>query len=142
MAASPRELSTPHIAGYSYDGKIAGLMMIYQAACHHFGRPVEKRIEEFLPPPLVPEIRIAGPVEDVQVAIHDAVQQIYPIHRDDFNMREILMVSAEQRGKFFDDLRKNYPVRREFLNSTVFVPNQSPALSAQLQGLGFKVAMR
>jgi erythronate-4-phosphate dehydrogenase len=136
------ELSTPHIAGYSYDGKIAGLMMIYEAACRHFGRPIEKQIGEFLPPPLVPEIRIAGPVEDAQAAIHDAVQQVYPIHRDDFNMREILMVPAEKRGKFFDDLRKNYPVRREFHNTTVTIPKGSSSLLAQLQGLGFKVAWR
>ncbi len=134
------ELSTPHIAGYSFDGKIAGLMMIYQAACRHFGLPLEKRIEEFLPPPPVPEIRIEQPIEDPQETIHDIVQQVYPIHRDDFNMREILMVPAAQRGKFFDDLRKNYPVRREFQNTTVIIPKGTSPLLTQLQGLGFKVA--
>ncbi|NLH15962.1 MAG: 4-phosphoerythronate dehydrogenase [Phycisphaerae bacterium] len=134
------ELSTPHIAGYSYDGKIAGLMMIYQAACRHFDLPVDKRIEEFLPPPPVPEIRIEQPIEDPQKTLHDIVQQVYAIHRDDFNMREILMVPAEQRGKFFDDLRKNYPVRREFQNTTAILPKEISPLSVQLQGLGFKVA--
>lgn len=134
------ELSTPHIAGYSFDGKIAGLMMIYHAACRHFDLRVDKRIEEFLPPPLVPEIRVEGPIKDPQKTIHDIVQQVYAIHRDDFNMREILMVPAEQRGNFFDDLRKNYPIRREFQNTTVIVPRGCSRLSTQFQGLGFKVA--
>jgi erythronate-4-phosphate dehydrogenase len=67
------------------------------------------------------------------------VQQVYPIHRDDFNMREILMVPAEQRGKFFDDLRKNYPVRREFQNTSVVVPARNRQLVETLSGLGFKV---
>lgn len=30
------DIATPHIAGYSYDGKIRGTTMIYQAACRHF----------------------------------------------------------------------------------------------------------
>ncbi len=135
------EISTPHIAGYSYDGKIAGLMMIYQAACRHFGLPVEKRIADFLPPPLVPEIRLSVPIVDPQQTIHDIVQQVYAIRRDDFNMREILMVPAETRGKFFDDLRKNYPIRREFQNTNVGIPSGYDQWREILNGLGFSVAM-
>ena len=30
------DLGTPHIAGYSFDGKVAGTRMIYEAACRHF----------------------------------------------------------------------------------------------------------
>ena len=31
------DIGTPHIAGYSLDGKIAGMIMIYKSACEHFG---------------------------------------------------------------------------------------------------------
>ena len=31
------DYGTPHIAGYSYDGKVAGMIMIYDAFCSIFG---------------------------------------------------------------------------------------------------------
>jgi len=106
------DLSTPHIAGYSLDGKIAGLILIYRAVCRHLGvRPIHEA-REFLPPPAVPSIELETGDLPEQERIHETVQQVYAIGRDDFNTREILMVPAQTRGAFFDDLRKNYPVRR------------------------------
>ena len=52
------DIGTPHIAGYSLDGKIAGMIMIYEAACKFFGLKPQRTIENYLPAPLVPEIRI------------------------------------------------------------------------------------
>ena len=134
------DLSTPHIAGYSFDGKVLGLIMIYQAVCGYFGLKVRHDVADFLPQPPVPEIHIAPPAADEQAALHDAVQRVYVINRDDFNTREILLAPPEQRGKFFDDLRKNYPVRREFQNTTVRGLLATSSLARQLAGIGFKVA--
>jgi hypothetical protein len=74
-----------------------------------------------------------------QSLLHDTVQQVYAINRDDFNTREIAMVEPAKRGKFFDDLRKNYPVRREFQNTTVLLKQPSTTLETTLNGVGFKV---
>jgi erythronate-4-phosphate dehydrogenase len=131
------DLSTPHIAGYSLDGKVGGTIMIYSAACEYFGLKAEKTIDDFLPVPEVPEIRIENQGDDEQEIIRQAVQQIYVINRDDFNTREIAMVPQEQRGRFFDDLRKNYPVRREFHNTTVLVKDRNSSLAEKLEGIGF-----
>ncbi len=120
------DISTPHIAGYSLDGKIAGMIMIYNAACEHFGLKPKYKIEDFLPPPTVPQITIDKIGPDQQQILHETVQQVYAINRDDFNTREIAMVEPEKRGKFFDDLRKNYPVRREFQNTTVMFKQHVP----------------
>jgi erythronate-4-phosphate dehydrogenase len=133
------ELSTPHIAGYSYDGKVAGMIMIYNAACKHFNLAPSHDIHDFLPEPDVPEIRIDEQEADEQSIIHDTVQQIYVINRDDFNTREILLVPEDERGGFFDDLRKNYPVRREFQNTTVSGPDEGSSLAKKLAGIGFNV---
>jgi erythronate-4-phosphate dehydrogenase len=143
------DISTPHIAGYSLDGKITGMIMIYNAACEYFGLKPKHKIEDFLPPPTVPQITIdkidsdpASPKgyaeASQQSLLHDTVQKIYTINRDDFNTREIAMVEQAKRGKFFDDLRKKYPVRREFQNTTVILSKSSPALSETLKGIGFK----
>ena len=133
------DLSTPHIAGYSYDGKIAGMTMIYEAACKHFGIEPKHTTEDFLPAAEVPSIEIDPPAADEQTILHDTVQQVYVINRDDFNTREILIVPEDERGKWFDDLRKNYAVRREFQNTQITLSTSDDALKAKLNGIGFKV---
>ncbi|MGA2172882.1 MAG: 4-phosphoerythronate dehydrogenase [Sedimentisphaerales bacterium] len=133
------DISTPHIAGYSFDGKIAGMIMIYNAACGHFGLKPKYKTGDFLPPPTVPQITIDKISPDLQAILHDTVQQVYCINRDDFNTREIATVEQEKRGKFFDDLRKNYPVRREFQNTTVILKQPCPALAETFRGIGFNV---
>ena len=134
------DISTPHIAGYSLDGKIAGMIMIYNAACEYFGLKPKHKIEDFLPPPAVPQITINKTGPDTQNILHEIVRQVYTINRDDFNTREIAMVEPEKRGKFFDDLRKNYPVRREFQNTTIILATESTEdTENKLKGIGFKV---
>ncbi len=133
------ELSTPHIAGYSYDGKVAGMIMIYNAACEHFGLEAVRTAEDFLPGPDVPQIEIEPDTADRQRVLQDAVQQVYVINRDDFNTREILIVPEEERGKWFDDLRKDYPIRREFQNTLIVMKKSDDILARELKGIGFKV---
>jgi len=133
------DISTPHIAGYSLDGKVGGMIMIYQAACKFFGIQPKYSINDFLPQPVVPEIKVEPSSDDEQHILHETVQQVYAIGRDDFNTREILMLPAETKGGYFDDLRKNYPVRREFHNTIVTVPDRKAALSGKLSGIGFKI---
>ncbi len=133
------DISTPHIAGYSLDGKIAGMIMIYQAACEHFGLQPKHKIEDFLPPPTVPQIIINETEADQQTILHKTVHRVYCINRDDSNTREIAMVERKKRGKIFDDLRKNYPVRREFQNTTVVFEEGGSALANTLKGIGFQI---
>jgi hypothetical protein len=47
-------------------------------------------------------------------ALADTVAAVYPILRDDEALRKTVGMSAAERGKAFDLLRKTYPVRREF----------------------------
>ncbi len=133
------DISTPHIAGYSLDGKIAGMIMIYNSACEYFGLQSKHKIEDFLPPPAVPQIIIDEKVSDEQAILLKTTHRVYCINRDDFNTREIAMVEQEKRGKFFDDLRKNYPVRREFQNTTVILNQSGTKLADILKGIGFQV---
>lgn len=135
------DLSTPHIAGYSYDGKVAGMIMIYQAACQHFGLKATKTAMDFLPEPVVPELVLpAGHFhQPEEFVIQDVLQQVYVINRDDFNMREILLQPENKRPAWFDGLRKNYPVRREFHNTKVLLPDAESTLAKKLSGIGFQI---
>lgn len=133
------DLGSPHIAGYSLDGKIAGLIMIYRALCDHFGLPTKFDVGDFLPEPEVPVVDLTTETSSDQAAIAFAARKVYDIVRDDRDLRQIANAVPEGRGRFFDALRKNYPVRREFHNTTVVVPEPGGALVRKLLGIGFKV---
>lgn len=133
------DLSTPHIAGYSYDGKVGGMMMIYGSVCEYFGLAKKAKIEDFLPVADVAEITVDPSGRLEEDIIHDTVQQIYVINRDDFNMREILIVDPAQRGSWFDGLRRDYAVRREFGNTRIVLDDTESTLAKKLRGIGFKV---
>ncbi len=92
-------LATPHIAGYSADGKANGTRMALQAVARHFGLPDEE-FALVAPPslpegfnyypaaaPLCEELRLYNPLRD-SLALKQAPQQ-------------------------FEFLRGNYPLRRE-----------------------------
>ena len=133
------DLGTPHIAGYSYDGKIAGMIMIYNALCGHFHLPAARVKEDFLPPPEVPHLELATDRWGDEELLARTVERIYRIRRDDENLRPIADEPADRRGRFFDDLRKHYPVRREFQNTTVTLDKAGGSLARKLEGLGFRV---
>lgn len=135
------DIGTPHIAGYSLDGKIAGLIMIYNAVCEHFAIEPTFGVEDFLPEPPVPELRLNPRAASEREMLQSAVSQVYSIARDNAALRGILDAPADERGKAFDGLRKNYPVRREFQNTTVVVEGGS-SLPDRLAGIGFDVKVK
>jgi len=134
------DIAAPHIAGYSLDGKIAGMIMIYKAACEYFGLEPQYDLEDFLPEPAVGELRINPQGRAEQEVLHSVVQKIYGISEDDHSLRQIAGRAPGKRGEFFDSLRKNYPVRREFQNTRIMLDVPCKSLARKLAGIGFKVA--
>ena len=132
------DLGTPHIAGYSLDGKIAGMIMIYKAACEYFAVEPKFDLKDFLPEPAVPELKVNPNIANDQDALLSAVQKIYRVDKDDTRLRRVLDKPAEDRGEHFDSLRKNYPVRREFQNTRVLIKDTNSTLAKKLIGIGFK----
>lgn len=135
-------IGTPHIAGYSFDGKVRGMVMIYNAVCEYFG--IDKRADEsdFLPEPEIEELQIDS-FDDVQNEVLKIVNKIYNVCEDDKALRRILNLDDNKRAEFFRKLRREYPVRREFHNFTVKIgedvnKNQSK-LENIISGLGLSV---
>ena len=134
------DIATPHIAGYSLDGKIAGLIMIYEALCRHLEQETTRQPADFLPSEDAQVIDLTASELGDQQQIHLAVQQVYAIAADDARMRELLKVDASQRGAFFDRLRKDYPIRREYHTAAVRVADVNGTVARTLTGLGFGLA--
>lgn len=128
------DFGTPHIAGYSYDGKVAGMIMIYYSLCKLFNIRAKFSARSFVPSPLVEQLEIEG---DGEKALLKATNKLYDIKKDDADLRQILSLPSEKQRIEFDDLRKNYSIRREFKNTRVITPGET---AEKLKGIGFKVS--
>lgn len=133
-------LATPHIAGYSLDGKLRGTEQIYRAFCAWRGVPAAVRLETLLPPPWLGELALHGDA-DPAWALATLCRAVYDPRSDDAAFRRSLLGSAEARRAGFDLLRKHYPPRREIPGLTVRVAEgaAAPALRRQLAALGVRL---
>lgn len=128
------EIGTPHIAGYSLDGKLNGTNQIYHAACEFLGVAPQWQIESALPVIAESTIRLEENFETTETKLDRLIKRVYDITADDRRLRALLNLPAAERGRYFDELRKKYPVRREFQNYTVSGGND---VAAQIKALGF-----
>ncbi len=132
------DIGTPHIAGYSLDGKANGTKMVVDAACEFLGIETRWDPAADLPPPDVPEIKLDATGLDDEDVVRRAVFALYDVRRDDEELRRI--PTDDTRGDYFRRLRKDYWPRRAFHHTRVEVAGGSPELEAALAGLGFRVA--
>ncbi len=109
------DIATPHIAGYSLDGKLNGTRMMFDAISR-FLNVDESWSENWNPEVESPNLRLTSTGRD---SLREAVFRAYPIQEDDARMRRMMESPQDQQGELFDRLRKEYPVRREFQNYRV-----------------------
>ncbi|MCX7046834.1 MAG: 4-phosphoerythronate dehydrogenase, partial [Candidatus Sumerlaeota bacterium] len=133
------DFGTPHIAGYSYDGKVNGTTMTYEAACRVLGISPRWDPRTVMAAPESPELAPDVSGKDDQTALHEIVTTIYPIERDNAALRKAAGMAPDDRGKYFDRLRKDYPYRREFHNTRLTLPPARESLRSAARGLGFIV---
>ena len=94
------DIGTPHIAGYSADGKANATTMSVQAVSRFFHLGLDNWKVDSLPAPQSPVIRMEK--EDIPKAILHA----YDILQDDARLRS--------NPALFEELRGDYPLRREY----------------------------
>jgi len=135
------DLATPHIAGYSYDGKVNGTRMVLEALCRHFGLRREWDPSPLMPPPANPRVSLPAGIS-VDEAMYASSHAAYDVEADDRRLRAIASEPPDKRAKLFDGLRKNCPVRREFPETTVEMAEPSAAVKAALVALGFRVGQQ
>lgn len=133
------EIGTPHIAGYSFDGKVRGTKMIYEAVCHYFEIAPDWNEQQTMPAADVPHLTIQTNNKTVEQIFTEALLPIYRISKDDHQMRKLLNLPKSEQGVLFDHLRKRYPRRREFCNTKISLEPHSSNLAKRLQELQFDV---
>lgn len=134
-------IGTPHIAGYSLDGKINAARMIFEAIRSYFGSSASW--------PDVVALPDDGPrrvVLDSAEGVSDAVlmrllSQRCDLLRDDRELKAMLRLPRSEHAGHFRRLRAEYPLRREFHATTVSLPAGARMLASALRQLGFNVEM-
>jgi erythronate-4-phosphate dehydrogenase len=132
------EIATPHIAGYSFEGKVNGTKMIYDSLCKflnitHAWQPKLPLIER-------KDLQLSDGKSDEE-KLFKLFSSIYDIEKDDARLREISKYRLNEQAGYFDLLRKSYPVRREFSNFSVLLSESDKNLKPFLGNLRFRVKM-
>ena len=128
-------LATPHIAGYSLDGKQRGTAQIYQAYCEFIDQPASIQLNDLLPAPWLSQVTLHAD-SDPAWALAMLCRGVYDPRRDDADFRRSLVGSVAEQRAAFDVLRKQYPVRREIEGLKVRIEGHSPTLRQIVTALG------
>ncbi|KAA0948125.1 4-phosphoerythronate dehydrogenase PdxB [Pseudomonas sp. ANT_H14] len=132
-------LATPHIAGYSLDGKQRGTAQIYHALCKHLGQAPSIQLSDLLPEPWLAEVSLNASTDPTR-ALAMLCRSVYDPRRDDADLRRSLVGTLEEQRKAFDLLRKHYPERREIDGLKVRINGESAQLGAIVTALGATVS--
>lgn len=126
--------ATPHIAGYSFDGKCRGTELIYQAATSFFFQQEvwkKKEVYESIEREVI-NFKKCGSIESV-------LKTAYDIQRDSTQLIEgVKGCSDSEREDLFRSLRREYPRRLEYKHYTVKNCNDS-LINLTLKKLGFHI---
>jgi erythronate-4-phosphate dehydrogenase len=106
------DIATPHIAGYSLDGKVRGTEMLYNALCSYLKITPKLVSSDFMVKANISEIKLEQTL--TAELVKSLVHLIYDVRRDDALFRKKV---NELQG--FDKMRKYYPERRELSTLTV-----------------------
>jgi erythronate-4-phosphate dehydrogenase len=128
-------LATPHIAGYSLDGKQRGTAQIYQAYCRFSGQAAEVNLSDLLPAPWLSRVTLSAD-SDPAWALAMLCRGVYDPRRDDADFRRSLVGSVSEQRAAFDGLRKHYPSRREIDGLQVRIEGESLQLQKIVAALG------
>jgi len=103
-------IATPHIAGHSLDGKAANTQFVHDALCRFLNIVPAWDMRDDLPPP-PPVVKISCTQNPWQ-NLHAAATTLYPLARDDTEMRSWVGSPGRERASAFTHYRRHYPVRR------------------------------
>jgi erythronate-4-phosphate dehydrogenase len=123
-------IATPHIAGYSTDGKANGTAMVVNSLSKFFNIPLQNWYPGNVPVPSITSLTIDVKGKSDDDIIREVVIQTYNIEEDDLKLRS--------NPADFEKLRGDYPLRREFPTFTVNLKGENKRIRKILDELGFK----
>jgi erythronate-4-phosphate dehydrogenase len=124
-------LTTPHIAGYSTDGKANGTAMVVNSLCKYFDIGTGNWYPGNVPLPPDPVLSIDCAGKSEEEILREVVIYTYNIKEDNYRLRRSTLEFEKQRG--------DYPLRREFSSYSVELNGGTDRVKDILQILGFRI---
>lgn len=128
------DIATPHIAGYSWDGKVHGTEMVHDAAAAFFFRESKWHGKDLINSQAIKSIEVTK-----GKALFNAVSSVYDIMEDDKSLRDTCELDSSKRVEAFDLLRKNYRKRMEFPHFSINAGSIDNKEQKELEALGFNI---
>ncbi len=125
------DIGTPHIAGYSADGKANGTTMSVQALSKFFNLGIDNWKPINIPLPENTIISIKNNYGFTEKIISEAIAKTYDIDGDDIRLR--------QSPETFEKQRADYPLRREFNSYSVKMDRKDRDVERILRRMGFRI---
>ena len=133
------DIATPHIAGYSTDGRLRATATIADVLWRRTGARRQQAAPLVLPDPGVPALHMA-PDLDLMTAVQMAVLSSYDVRSDAIVLRRLAAGDAATLARGFAETRNTYPLRREFpAHSVRLSPGTLQDIRAALDTLGFQI---
>jgi erythronate-4-phosphate dehydrogenase len=130
-------LGSPHIAGYSLEGRFNGTWMVYHDAARFFEVEPTWRPRDLERGLGATELEVDGRGRTDEEILADMVEEVYNIRTDDKLLRDGALLGDRERGEYFSMLRRSYAIRREFPATNVILHHATPTLQRKVVGLGF-----
>ena len=129
------DLATPHIAGYSVEGRLRGTQMVLDAASDHFNLSSNWHMTQQF---TSDQNLILQTSDSTDSAWHDLFHQHFDIWRDHEAFTAGSDLDAASFARHFDALRHVYPDRLEY--ERFIVQQQDTCVPVEvLQQLGFRI---
>lgn len=126
------DIATPHIAGYSADGKANGTVASVRTVAEYLGLPLTEWSPAGMPLPAQPlDFTVDAAGKTCQQVLSEAVLHTYDVLEDDARLRE--------HPELFEKLRGDYPVRREFTAFSVKLEGGTQEEADILGKIGFNL---
>lgn len=133
--------ATPHIAGHSFEAKLAGSEMVYQALCRflhtaeqqHWQSHLPRPQQAITPPPLSHSQTIYTHIN--QTFMQKLFRNCHNIYNDHAGISASTIKQVHQK---YEKFRRNYPIYHEWHRQTVYSTGQE-TIDKQLKNLGFKI---
>lgn len=125
------EIATPHVAGYSMEGKANATAMVVHAVSEYFGLGIDDWYPQL--PGHTKLLKFDCQALSPQEIFRMAFNAVYPIHQD--------VLKLKTSPELFEDIRGDYVFRHENGAYSIVLSNASQEIADTLKKIGFKLTL-
>ena len=132
------DLGTPHIAGYSVEGRVNGTRMVFDGLCSFFELSPDVPFEQLIPAAPKHVINVDGRGLLDEDVLWRVIRSAYDIEGDDRMLRKG-GGDDEVWSAHFNKLRRTYPQRWEFACTRARIHHADERITRKISDLGFRI---